>query len=104
MTALFVPTLYVEAMVKREMVINGRTFKVGELMRVPYGVALQGLATGTYSAIKDEDAMHMQAIQDLQQYGPDCWFPIGIQTMHRFWAEYEQKLTAAQQTPGETAH
>jgi len=88
---LMVPTLWVNAMCACPISAGGKTAVTGEIMRVPYGVALQGLATGAFSTIENASEMHAHGIAHLQEYGPDSWFPQQSQTLGKFWAYVEQR-------------
>jgi hypothetical protein len=105
---LMVPTLWVMALCATPLALGGKTAKAGEVIRVPYGVGLQGLATGAFAAIEDADAMHAQAVEYLDLYGPDSWFPAAIQTIQKFWnyveGERKKNKEGVTQVDGETVH
>jgi hypothetical protein len=87
---VMVPTLYAEGMLTRSLTVGGKHFKLGELVKVPYGVALQGLATGTFSCLRNEAAIHAEAIENLSTYGPDSWFTASVQTIGKLWDYLQQ--------------
>lgn len=80
---LMVPTINVEAMVKKELTFAGKTYKVGEFLPVAYGIALQLRALETVGVFQDEDYKHAEAAEALQIYGGDSWFPQPLQTVSR---------------------
>lgn len=99
---LMVPTLWVDAILTCSLTIGKEIFKAGELVKLPYGVALQARVTGTVAVISNEDEAHAQAAQYLKDYGPDSWFPAPVQTLGKFWRHIEAQRHAkgeAQEVP-----
>jgi len=80
---LMVPTLWCKATLRQQIVLGNEVRHVGELVDLPYGVALQGLAQGVVGAIKDADEKHLEALHMLDIYGGDSWFPPHFQTIGR---------------------
>jgi|SRR5262245_15480317 len=78
---LMVPTFWCEAMLTEDIYLEDRKIAAGEIIRLPYGVAIQAYARGSVSVIKDAENTHIQAERMLAQYGPDCWFPQPLQTL-----------------------
>lgn len=95
MINLMVPTLYVEAMLTRPKVIRGVAYKTGEIVEVPYGGAILGLATGEFSTLVDEESAHRKGLDHLRQYGPDSWFPASLQTLAKLGALIQREQTEA---------
>lgn len=78
---LMVPTVYVEAMVKVEQTFGDRLYKIGEFVRLPYGVALQFRALEAVGVFQEEDFKHAEAAEHLQTFGGDSWFPQHLQSI-----------------------
>lgn len=78
---LMVPTLYVQAMLAQPLDLGETQFKAGEIIKMPYGTALQAYTMGVVRAIQDADKMHEEASKMLMEYGPDAWFPQPLQTL-----------------------
>jgi len=91
---LMVPTLWVNALLTVPLTIGKQIFKAGELVKLPYGIALQARVTGTVTALENENEAHAQAAQYLQDYGPDSWFPSPVQTLGKFWRHIEAQRQA----------
>jgi hypothetical protein len=92
-----VPTLWVEALLTSSLEVAGNKFAAGEIVKIPYGVALQAHVIGTVATIKDADKMHVEATMMLQKFGPDSWFPQSIQTCAKI-SEWLSEV-AAQNAP-----
>jgi hypothetical protein len=101
---LMVPTVWAEALLTVGITVAGREFKAGEIVKVPYGVAVQGMATGTFTAIKNADAVHAEANEHFATYGPDSWFPASSQTLFKFWSHIQAERDKRNPIPAETAH
>jgi hypothetical protein len=89
-----VPTFSVSCSLREDLVVKGQVAaKKGEMIRLPYGVALQGIAQRVIGAIENEEKAHADAMHAIAQYGADAWFPKSLQTMN-FLEEYLAKAEA----------
>lgn len=93
-----VPTVWVNAMLTQPIAVAGQRFNAGEMVKIPYGVALQAYACGIVTVIQDADAMHAEALMMLEKYGPDSWFPQAVQTINKV-GEWLASLSKSKQTP-----
>jgi len=80
---LMVPTVFVDAIVKTPFEFRGKPCKVGELISLAYGPALQLRAFGLVGGFQNEDDKHLEANEHLTIYGGDSWFPQPMQTVSR---------------------
>lgn len=88
-----VPTIMVDAIVTKCFEYGGQVRKIGELVPLAYGPALQMRALGLVGGFKNEDDMHLQATELMAVYGGDSWFPHHLQTVSRV-ADYLSQTNA----------
>lgn len=94
---LMVPTVVCDVLVANALETNGRTYKVGEICTMAYGLALTLKAIGGITGIVNENEKHMEAQEQLRIYGGDCWFPHHQQSISRvadYLAETELRSQA----------
>lgn len=65
----------------QELAAGGRTFRAGETVKIPYGVALQAYATGLVRAFVDSTETHERASKTIIEFGADAWFPENMKTL-----------------------
>jgi hypothetical protein len=92
---LMVPTLWCMAMLTAPIEVAGQRFGAGEMVRIPYGVALMAFSLGVVTVIQDAEQIHAEATEVLQKYGPDSWFPQPVQTISKV-GEWLASLSKAQ--------
>jgi|GEM_PF-6095671 len=80
---LMVPTITCETVITRAFEAGEKTFAVGEIATLPYGLVLQLKAMGFAGAIKNEIEIHTEAAEALRIYGGDAWFSHRMQTISR---------------------
>jgi hypothetical protein len=91
---LVVPTTWCKCTLREQLVLGGEIRHPGEIVDLPYGIALDGMAHGIIGAILDADAKHAEAIDALEIYGGDAWFPPHFQTIGRlkdYFAEAQKE-------------
>lgn len=95
---LMVPTIMAECIAAQLIETDGRVVaKVGEIISLPYGQALQLRAVGMVGAFVDEIAKHLEATEALGIYGGDSWFPQRLQTIGRVSDYLAQKGATEQE-------
>jgi len=80
-----VPTFMCKAMLAFDLPDQG--WKAGQIVDLPYGVAVTLHAQGGVTALMEPQKTHTEAQIQLKIYGADAWFPSGAQTSSRL-AEY----------------
>ena len=78
---LMVPTQWVNAMLAVPCNFDGTPHNPGEMVRLPYGSAIQLLAVGAVRTIENAENEHISAMENLAVYGPDSWFAPHMQTI-----------------------
>lgn len=80
---LVVPTVWCKCTIRSATLLGGIMRAPGEIIDLPYGVALQGIAQGVIGVLVDADDKHLEALEQLAIYGGDAWFPAHLQTIGR---------------------
>lgn len=88
---IMVPTVYAQVLLSQPLEVNGHKFAAGEILKIPYGVAIQAYALGTVKSIVDAENKHAEATKMLAQYGPDSWFPESLQSLARLTEFLDEK-------------
>jgi hypothetical protein len=78
---LGVPTFKVKCTLREEIISNSVKHAPGEVVELPYGIALQGMAQGVVGAIVGAESAHLVALEYIGRYGADSWFPSEFQTL-----------------------
>ena len=85
--ALHIPTFMVHASFNCDLNFGDGPVPKGTIVPVAYGIALQAVAMG-FGAIQNDTVMHAEASAHLAVYGPDGWFPAGVQTINKLGMKY----------------